>query len=126
MELKPELGARVAQQGHVPWVSRSGAGDGTQCASQAQEVPPVADDKKLATVQASKQRDGLRRSNGHTSRPLRPNMSEIVAVGTSSSMSRGMRLFLNSTSPPTCTPAEKQALHCAPLLSRSVSLAASI
>jgi len=43
LELKPEFGARVAKQGHVPWVSRSGAGDGTRCAYQAQEVSAVAD-----------------------------------------------------------------------------------
>jgi hypothetical protein len=50
MQLKPELGARVTQQGNVPWFSLSGAGDGTRCAYQAQEVSAVADIQEHTTV----------------------------------------------------------------------------
>jgi hypothetical protein len=43
MELESEVGAGVAQQGRVPWVSGPGAREGTRRTSQAHEVSPVAD-----------------------------------------------------------------------------------
>jgi hypothetical protein len=43
MEFKAEVGAGVAQQGNVPWVSGPGAREGTRRTSQAHEVSPVAD-----------------------------------------------------------------------------------